>query len=153
MISLRTVSTLERELVAPLPIDEVFAFFADPANLARLTPPWLHFRILGSSTDELGEGTTIDYRLRLHGLPLRWRSLISHWKPPYHFVDEQVRGPYTEWVHAHEFEETPTGTLVRDRVRFRVPPVPFVERLLVRPDVERIFDFRTARLRELLAAG
>ena len=142
---------LERTRVVPRPIDEVFAFFSDPANLERLTPPWLRFCVLGATTESLGEGAEIDYRPRVRGIPLRWRSLIRAWNPPHGFVDEQLRGPYRLWVHAHTFEPVNGGTRVGDRVRYAVLGGALVDRLLVRPDLERIFDYRRERLEELLA--
>lgn len=145
---------LEREMVVERPLEEVFAFFADPLNLERITPPWLRFRVLGEPDAPLRAGSTIDYRLRVHGVPLSWTSLISHWEPPYAFVDEQVRGPYRLWVHRHTFEPLdgdPAGaTRVRDAVDYAVPGGRLVDRLLVRRDLERIFAYRRERLAELL---
>jgi hypothetical protein len=132
--------------------DEVFTFFADAGNLQRLTPDTLSFEIITPQPIEMAEGALIDYRLRIHGLPLRWRTRIAAWDPPRRFVDEQIRGPYRMWVHEHTFERADNGTLVRDRVRYRVPGgplAPLIHRLFVRRDVERIFDFRERKMREL----
>ena len=144
---------LEREQQVPGTIEEVFAFFSDPANLERITPPWLSFRITGCSTPSIRAGTTLDYRLRLRGLPLRWRSLIRTWKPPFEFVDEQIIGPYRKWHHRHSFVERDGGVLVRDRVTYSVLGGAAVERLFVRRDLQRIFDYRHERLASLLQAG
>ncbi len=95
---------LTREQFVPLGLDEVFDFFADAGNLELLTPPWLHFEILAPSPVEMREGTLIDYKLRLHGVPIRWQSEITVWQPPFRFVDRQRRGPYRLWVHTHRFE-------------------------------------------------
>jgi ligand-binding SRPBCC domain-containing protein len=116
-------------------------------NLEALTPPWLNFKILTPLPIDVHEGTLIDYRLRLRGVPVRWRTRISVWQPPYRFVDEQLRGPYRQWIHEHTFEAHQGGTLVRDHVRYAVPFDWLVHRLLVRPDVERIFRYRAAELR------
>jgi ligand-binding SRPBCC domain-containing protein len=131
----------------------VFRFFSDPANLGEITPPWLDFRVVGCSTPVIGEGTLIDYKLRLRGLPLRWRSRIDSWNPPHGFIDEQLTGPYRSWIHEHLFEDLGGSTLVRDRVRYSVLGGALVNRLLVRPDVERIFDYRSKRLAELFGSG
>lgn len=144
------VFRFEREQRLPRPLDEVFAFFADPANLELITPPWLRFRILGASTPTVCGGTRISYRLALHGIPIRWVSLISDWSPPRRFVDQQVRGPYRSWLHRHEFVAVEGGTLVRDRVEYEVLGGRIVDRWFVRPDLDRIFDHRSQRLVTLL---
>jgi uncharacterized protein len=132
----------------------VFAFHADAHNLERITPPFLHFVVLAISTGAVAEGTLIDYRLRLHGVPVRWRSRIESWQPPCGFVDRQVRGPYALWHHTHEFESHRHGTLVRDRVRYRLPfgaVGAVIAAAAVRCDLETIFTFRSQTTRLLLA--
>ena len=143
-------SLLEHEALVERPLEEVFAFFSNPMNLEALTPSWLKFRVLNPPELPLREGVTIDYALRVRGLPLRWRSLISRWDPPHAFVDEQLRGPYRLWVHTHTFEARGDSTLVRDSVRYAVLGGALVDRLLVRRDLERIFDYRSKSLREAL---
>lgn len=135
------------ELWLPAPRDEVFAFFADAANLDSITPPWLHFHIVTPPPIKMKAGALIDYRLRVHGLPIRWRTHISVWEPGVRFVDEQMRGPYRTWIHEHTFADRDGGTLVRDHVRYSVPFGFLVHSWLVRPDVEKIFAHRTEALR------
>ena len=142
---------LETEIWLPRPRAEVFPFFADAANLERITPPWLHFEIASRPPIEMRPGATIDYRLRVRGLPLRWRSEITAWEPPHRFVDEQRRGPYRLWHHTHTFEESDGGTLCRDRVRYAVPFGRLANWLIVRRDVERIFAFRAEALKRIFA--
>lgn len=146
----RALYTLAQQLFLSHPIADVFAFFADAQNLQTLTPPWLNFRILTPMPIDIREGTLIDYRLQLHGLPIKWRTLIRDWQPPHRFVDEQLRGPYRTWIHEHTFESHEGGTLCRDHVTYDVPggPLrPLVHRLFVQRQVQRIFDYRADQLR------
>jgi len=142
------IREFQSELWLPLPPEELFLFFADAANLDAITPPWLHFHIVTPRPIAMREGALIDYRLRVRGLPLRWRTRINVWQPPHRFVDEQLRGPYRQWIHEHTFEPRDGGALARDRVRYAVPLGCLVHRWLVRPDIERIFQYRAERLRQ-----
>jgi len=126
--------------------DEVFRFFAAAENLEHLTPPWLHFQILTPVPIEIRRGTIIDYRLRLHGFPVRWQSEITAWEPPHRFVDEQRRGPYRRWIHEHQFLAERGGTTVRDSVEYEMP-LAVVTRWFVQRDVEQIFSYRSRALR------
>ena len=146
---------IEREQFFALPVEDVFAPFADARNLQAITPPWLHFRIVSDPDVALGEGSIIEYWLRLHGMPIRWRTVIETWDAPHRFTDVQVRGPFALWYHTHTFEAVPGGTLARDVVRYRVGFGPFGElahRLIVRRDLERIFDYRQTAVPKLLDA-
>ena len=137
--------TLRREQQLPGTPDDVFTFFADAGNLEAITPPWLSFRIVTPRPIPMDRGTLIEYRLRLHGLPISWLTRIEVWEPGRRFVDQQLHGPYALWHHTHEFEANADGTLMRDVVRYALPFGPLGEiahALLVRRDLERIFDFR-----------
>ncbi|HWU42276.1 MAG TPA: TIGR01777 family oxidoreductase, partial [Bdellovibrio sp.] len=133
------------EQFVPLPPEKLFPFFKEPHNLERITPPTLHFQVLGISTPELEQGTLIDYHLKIHGLPAKWQTEIDEWQPPYKFVDNQRRGPYRMWHHTHEFRPFCGGTLMVDQVRYRLP-LGYVGWLLgssfVNKDVKEIFRFR-----------
>jgi uncharacterized protein len=140
----------------PRPIGEVFAFFADGYNLQKITPPFLNFRVLGTSAPEMGEGLVIRYRLRVRGIPIGWQSRIESWEPGRRFADRQIRGPYRSWHHTHEFEPYESGTIVRDRVRYQLPLGPvgdLVAGRFVARDVRAIFDFRHDRMRDLLGVA
>jgi ligand-binding SRPBCC domain-containing protein len=139
----------ESQVWVPQPPEAVFPFFADAANLEALTPPLLSFEILTPPPISMREGTLIDYKLRIHGFPLKWRTRIAVWEPPGRFVDEQLRGPYRRWIHEHRFTHQEGGTLCTDRVRYAVWGGTLVNALLVRKDVANIFEFRNARLKEI----
>lgn len=144
---------LEATQFLPLPLREVFAFFSDAANLERITPSFLRFRILTPLPVAMAPGARIDYRLRLAGIPFRWRTRIDVFEPMRRFVDSQERGPYARWVHLHEFHEVPGGTLVVDTVDYALPLGPLgslAHGLFVGRALRRIFDHRRAAVAALL---
>jgi ligand-binding SRPBCC domain-containing protein len=141
----RTAWSLTARQQFSLAPTEIFPFFADASNLARLTPPELGFDILTPTPIAMRAGALIDYRIRLWRIPLRWRTAITAWNPPTEFVDVQLRGPYAEWVHRHRFVElAPSRTLVEDVVRFRLPLglVGALAGPIVRRQLRRIFTYR-----------
>jgi ligand-binding SRPBCC domain-containing protein len=145
---------LTREQRLPGAPEEVFAFFADAGNLERITPAWLSFRILTPRPIAMGPGTLIEYALRLHRIPVTWLTEIVVWEPGVRFVDQQLAGPYKLWHHTHEFQPDGDGmTRMRDTVRYALPLGPLgslVHAAVVRRDLERIFDFRFAKVAELV---
>ena len=145
---------LTRSIELDRPRDEIFAFFADAANLERITPTELGFQIVTPQPIKLEKGALIDYKLSLHGIPLSWRTEITVWDPPREFVDTQLRGPYSQWIHRHTFTElTPGKTRIEDEVRYRLPlePLGDLADFIVRGQLARIFDFRQTAVAELLA--
>ncbi len=139
----KTQQTLER------PITEVFEFFSDAHNLAMITPPWVRLEVLTPAPIQMLPGTRIDYQLRLHGIPLRWQSEITEWNPPHGFADEQRRGPYRHWRHTHTFSETENGVVIDDSVEYAVWGGGLVNKFFVRPDIEKIFAYRSKQLDEI----
>ena len=135
------------------PRPEVFAFFADPASLERLTPPAFRLRLLNPSVT-MTTGAVLDFRLRWLGVvPLRWRAFVREWDPPFRFVDVQVRGPYARWEHRHRFLEEGGGTWVEDRVTYRLPLGPLgraAHALRVRRQLREVWAYRHQRLAELV---
>ncbi len=129
--------------------EDLFEFFSDAFQLEQLTPKWLNFRILTPAPIEIRRGCLIDYSIRLRGIPIRWRTEISSWHPPFSFTDRQLKGPYRLWEHLHTFETVPEGTLAKDEVRYRVLGGRLINRFFVQKDLERIFEFRRAKMIEL----
>lgn len=148
------IHSLERRQRIDRPIGEVFSFFfSDPANLDRLTPPWLHFRMLTPTPIEMRVGLNIEYLIRWRGLPVRWLTEIEEVSPGRRFVDRQIRGPYRLWHHTHSFDYDDGKTVMTDEVRYALPAGLLgtaIHHLIVRRDIARIFDFRAKRVCELM---
>lgn len=138
--------TVETYLFLTHPLEAVFPFFADAGNLEALTPPWLRFEILSPLPMVMRAGAIINYRLRIHGIPLHWQSEITVWEPPLRFVDEQRQGPYRKWIHEHTFAQCGNGCEISDFVNYSVPGGRLANQLFVKRDVRRIFEYRSRRL-------
>lgn len=143
--------TVNTSLILPRPLETVFPFFADASNLEKITPKWLRFEILTPLPIEMRTGTLIEYRLRIHGIPMRWLSEITVWDPPFRFVDEQRRGPYKKWVHEHIFVKSGNGSKICDFVKYDLPGGWLTNFLFVRYDVRRIFMYRKKKLLDLFS--
>jgi ligand-binding SRPBCC domain-containing protein len=144
---------LESRVWLAKPRPEVFAFFADPVNLARITPPWLGFR-LRTPEPVMAAGAVLDYHIRWLGFRLRWRTYIREYDPPARFVDVQVWGPYDRWEHRHLFLADRGGTWVEDRVTYRLPLGALGRlghRVVVQRQLAQIWAYRRARLSALVA--
>lgn len=144
--------TFTREQFIDRPLGDVFAFFADANNLQRITPAWLRFEMVTPAPVEMRAGARIDYRIRLHHVPIVWKTLIREWDPPHRFVDAQIQGPYRVWEHTHEFAAVSNGALVRDVVEYELPAGwlgEVVRRLFVARDIAAIFDHRRAALSDV----
>jgi len=157
---------LESKQEISRPLSEVFPFFAAPENLESITPPWLNFRILTPSPIRMQEGALIDYSIRLRGVPMRWRTKITEYRPPHKFIDMQIRGPYLLWEHTHTFEaftaaDGREATRIVDTVRYIPRDIPgwipllggTLQRWMVRPELERIFRHRRTRIAQLLGGN
>ncbi len=132
----------------PIPLEETFSFFAEARNLERITPPFLSFRILTPGPIEMRVGALIDYKLRVRGFPISWQTEITAWDPPNGFTDVQLIGPYQKWIHRHDFRSENGGTLVKDTVNYMVPGGGVIDRLMIKPELKRIFDYRRKKIEE-----
>lgn len=150
---------LRRVQRLPTSLEKTFEFFADARNLEAITPPFLRFRITSPLPIEMRAGALIEYRLRLFGVPLGWRTEIESYDPPHRFVDRQIAGPYALWHHTHTFREI-TGdegaqTEMTDVVRYAFRPAilgPLADALFVRRTLDKIFDYRAETIAKLLDA-
>ncbi len=136
---------LERDQIIKRPIKEVFDFFADAGNLEKITPPELNFQITTPQPIDIKKGTLIEYQLKLRGIPIKWKTEITQWNPPYDFVDTALKSPYRQWIHLHTFEEGTNGeTIMRDKVRYRLPfePLGDLAHWYVKKELKYIFDYR-----------
>lgn len=143
---------LRAEMLVEQPLETVFEFFADAKQLERITPPILNFKILTPMPVEMKAGLLLDYQISIHKVPIKWRTEIAAWEPPYRFVDRQLKGPYRLWHHEHTFEETEAGTLVKDKVIYKPIGGALVHKLFVRRDLEKIFRYRQEKIAEIFAA-
>ena len=145
--------TLRYSVELPLPQKEVFDFFADVANLQRITPPWLNFSIRTPLPIAMEVGAEIDFRLSLLGVPFAWKTEISAWQPPDMFIDRQIKGPYAEWIHRHTFRPAGEGrTVMEDDVTYSLPSQPLGELVhpLVHSQLEKIFSYRQETILKIL---
>ena len=148
------VYTLKREHVISKNILDVFDFFSRPENLAKITPPKMKFKILTPTPIEMKEGALIDYTVRVLGIPIRWRTLITKYQPPNIFIDQQLKGPYSLWHHTHTFEKiSQNETLIKDIVVYTIP-FGFIGRIVhflyIKKDLDKIFNFRKDKIADLL---
>jgi ligand-binding SRPBCC domain-containing protein len=151
------IHVLERQQRIERPLAEVFPFYADAGNLERITPPWLGFEVTTPQPIEMGVGALIEYRLKLHGIPVRWKTRIEAWEPPHRFIDAQLSGPYLLWHHTHWFRADGEGaTVLGDRVRYAIPfglAGEVARSLFVERDLERIFDHRRDSVAAILGGA
>ena len=143
--------TLHCELLVKRPLKETFAFFENPANLAKITPPWLSFNIITKGA-AMGENAQFDYLIKLFGIPMKWRSLITKYDPPFSFADEQLIGPYKTWHHEHTFVQTTNGIKVGDHLQYTLPMGPLgaiAQELMVKHQLNAVFRYRQTALAKI----
>jgi len=150
------VYVLERTQIVPAPRAKVFPFFADAANLETITPPLLGFTILTPRPIHMEAGTLIDYKIKISGIPIKWRTRIEAYDPPTMFIDVQLNGPYKTWRHTHTFRDVPGGTEIGDHVEYELPFGPLgtiAHVLMVKRQLKTIFDYRTKVMTEMFGGA
>jgi ligand-binding SRPBCC domain-containing protein len=142
---------LEREQIINRSRNEVFHFFANAGNLERITPPELNFHIITPQPIDIKKGALIDYKLKLRGIPITWKTEITQWNPPFDFVDSALKSPYKQWIHLHTFEEKDGKTIMKDVVRYRLPlePLGDIGLFIVKRELKYIFDYRYKIIEEI----
>ena len=148
-----TVERLEETQRLPIPLERAWEFFANPENLAVITPPRLNFKTTGPKFVRMHPGQILIHRVApILGIPMTWVTEIKHVVEPSLFVDEQRFGPYAFWHHQHHFAEIPGGVEMKDVVHYAAP-LGIVGRLCILPFVRQqlveIFAFRFRKLEEL----
>jgi ligand-binding SRPBCC domain-containing protein len=147
--------TLHRELTVHAPLETVWEFIRNPANLNQITPTDMSFEIMSDLPDKMYEGLLVEYRVRLPLLGLQpWLSEIKHINPQVSFVDEQKIGPYKLWYHDHKIEAVDGGVKLTDHVTYEVPYGGLgnvVHHLFIRNKLKQIFDYREKCLREIFS--
>ena len=144
---------IKAEQWLPVPVEELFPFFADARNLGEITPPWLKFIVLTPPPFDMKPGLLLDYKLKLRGIPIRWRTEITEWEPPKGFVDIQLKGPYKVWHHRHSFVPDEGGSLVLDEVVYRATGGWLANKILVQKDLQKVFTYRQQVLHERFGSG
>jgi ligand-binding SRPBCC domain-containing protein len=130
----------------PLTLDQAWAFFSDPRNLAVITPADMGFVVKTDLPSKMYPGLMVEYTVRpLLKIPVKWVTEITHVRDREYFVDEQRTGPYRMWHHEHHFAAVPGGVEMHDIVSYELPFGPIgslVNRLVVRKRVAHIFEYR-----------
>lgn len=141
----------------PASLDDAWDFFADPRNLARITPPALGIVITSDLPRRMHPGMIVTYTVRpFLGIPVRWVTEITHMREPDFFVDEQRFGPYRFWHHQHRFRAVGRGVEAEDIVHYALPcgvAGRVLAGSLVRGRLAEVFAFRRRALEEIFGGG
>jgi ligand-binding SRPBCC domain-containing protein len=140
------IYTLETEQYLPISLEEAWAFFSTPNNLAKITPSHMGFKITSGKTDVMYPGQIISYQIGLlPGVKSSWVTEITHVTEERFFVDEQRFGPYSMWHHEHHFEADGEGTIMRDKVSYKIPfgmLGSLMHSLFIKAQLNKIFSYR-----------
>ncbi|MBI1343260.1 MAG: hypothetical protein GC171_10030 [Terrimonas sp.] len=148
------VYALQTRQQIPVPLDEAWDFFSNPANLQTITPAKMGFRVISKyHGDTMYPGQIIEYTVKpLMGIPLYWMTEITHVRDQRFFVDEQRFGPYSLWHHQHHFKAIEGGVEMTDIVHYKIPLWwlgDLANSLFVKKQLKDIFDYRYKKVEEL----
>lgn len=124
---------------------ELYAWHARPGAFSRLRPPWQ--RIVIDESSPLAEGSRVKLRMKKGPFWFRWLAEHRDVVAGQRFTDIQLSGPFSRWVHRHEFERTEGGAVLTDRIEYAVPGGPFGRMIAGRSierDLDSTFAFRHA---------
>ena len=130
-------------------IEKVFKFFETPKNLNLITPSWLNFNIIKSVASKTYKDQEIEYKLTLHKITFKWKSRIIDYKKNISFCDKQIKGPYLFWEHSHLFSKLEENTLMEDVVKYKVVFGSLANKLFVKRNLRRIFEYRQRKIQEI----
>lgn len=147
----------ERSQALPVSLDEAWAFFSDPANLAKITPPELNLVPTSSVPSRMHSGMIVSYRVKiLPGVFTTWVTEIAHVDAPYFFVDEQRFGPYKFWHHLHRFRKIEAGVMAEDVIHYGLyggVMAGVMNRVVVARQLDSIFAYRCRVLTALFGVA
>jgi ligand-binding SRPBCC domain-containing protein len=138
----------------PAPPEEVFAFLADPSHLPRCTPPEYELSVDKQSTVRLAQDSWLTYSFRALGWRFTVRSHYLDWVENHRYATIHQRGPFSFWHHLHSFERMGSGTLITEKLVFRLR-FAFLGSAagypLVAGRLERAFRYRAAAIYAAMA--
>lgn len=148
------VYSFKRVQVFPAPVEKLWTFFSDPANLEEITPPDMHITTISTfHGHKMYPGQLIEYKVRpFLRIPFYWMTEITHVNENKFFVDEQRFGPYSFWHHQHHFREINGGTEMTDIVHYKIPSGflgSLANTLFVKKKLKYIFDYRETKTAEI----
>jgi len=148
------VYSLKTVQLIPIPLEEAWDFFSNPANLQKITPGNMSFKIISRYPGEkIYAGQIIEYKVKpVLGIPLYWMTEINHVQDQEYFIDEQRSGPYRVWHHQHLFKSIEGGVEMTDIVHYKLPLWilgDIAHALFVKRQLDEIFEYRYKKVEEL----
>jgi len=147
------IYTFQRTQKLPISLEQAWEFIANPKNLAVITPSEMGFETLSGVEREMFAGQLIHYIVKpIFGIKMQWLTEITHFEHKKFFVDEQRFGPYSFWHHKHFLKEIDGGVEMEDVIHYKLPMGilgQIVHPFVVKPNLEKIFEFRRKKFIEI----